>query len=98
MFDRTQSRRFLCVLIAGAAFSLGSRGSVVAQQTPAQAAAPARPAFFPDTLLVTDTTGYVSLFDGTLKGWDGDPAFWRAENNTIIGESTPTNAVKQNTF
>ena len=26
-----------------------------------------------------------------LKGWDGNPKFWRVENGAIVGESTPTN-------
>jgi hypothetical protein len=39
-----------------------------------------------------DHTGYVSLFDGiSLKGWDGNPKFWRVENGAIVGESTPAN-------
>jgi hypothetical protein len=39
-----------------------------------------------------DHTGYISLFDGvSLKGWDGNPKFWRVENGAIVGESTPTN-------
>lgn len=39
-----------------------------------------------------DHTGYVSLFDGvSLKGWDGNPKFWRVEDGAIVGESTPTN-------
>ena len=39
-----------------------------------------------------DHEGYVSLFDGkTLKGWDGNPKFWRVEDGAIVGESTPTN-------
>jgi len=46
-----------------------------------------------------DDTGFVPIFDGkTLAGWDGDPRFWRAENNEIVGESTPENPVKQNNF
>jgi hypothetical protein len=50
-------------------------------------------------LVVDDRTGFEPIFDGTtLKGWDGDPAFWRVENGTIVGESTAQNAVKQNTF
>jgi len=52
-----------------------------------------------DPLALDDHAGFASIFDGkTLKGWDGDPAFWRAENNTIVGQSTEQNAVKQNTF
>ena len=38
-----------------------------------------------------DHTGYVSLFDGvSLKGWDGNPKFWRVENGAIVGESNPS--------
>lgn len=36
--------------------------------------------------------GYVSLFDGvSLKGWDGNPKFWRVEGGAIVGESTQQN-------
>jgi hypothetical protein len=52
----------------------------------------------PSPLDINDRAGFESIFDGTLKGWDGDPTFWRAENNTIIGESTPQKVVKPNTF
>jgi hypothetical protein len=46
----------------------------------------------PSPLDFNDHAGYVSLFDGTsLKGWDGNPKFWRVENGAIVGESTPTN-------
>jgi hypothetical protein len=39
-----------------------------------------------------DHEGYVSLFEGkTLKGWDGNPKFWRVEEGAIVGESTPQN-------
>jgi hypothetical protein len=39
-----------------------------------------------------DHRGYVSLFDGvSLKGWDGNPKFWRVEDGAIVGESTPSN-------
>jgi 3-keto-disaccharide hydrolase len=39
-----------------------------------------------------DRQGYVPLFDGkSLKGWDGNPKFWRVENGAIVGESTPAN-------
>jgi hypothetical protein len=39
-----------------------------------------------------DHKGYVSLFDGvSLKGWDGNSKFWRAECGEIIGESTARN-------
>ncbi len=40
-----------------------------------------------------------TIFDGkTLKGWDGDPAYWRVENGAIVGETKPGAMPKQNTF
>jgi hypothetical protein len=39
-----------------------------------------------------DHEGCVSLFDGvSLKGWDGNPKFWKVEAGSIVGESTPKN-------
>src|SRR5262249_18398769 len=52
-----------------------------------------------DPLVLDDHAGFDAIFDGTsLKGWDGDPTFWRAENGAIVGESTPDKRVTQNTF
>lgn len=52
-----------------------------------------------EALAADDHTGFDAIFDGkTLNGWDGDPQFWRVENGTIIGESTPEKPVKLNTF
>jgi hypothetical protein len=46
----------------------------------------------PEPLTFGEHEGYVSLFDGvSLKGWDGNPKFWRAEGGAIVGESTPQN-------
>ena len=46
----------------------------------------------PQPLDFKDHQGYVSLFDGTtLKGWDGNPKFWRVEDGAIVGESTRQN-------
>jgi hypothetical protein len=46
----------------------------------------------PDSLDFNDHQGYVTLFDGkSLKGWDGNPKFWRVEDGAIIGESTVQN-------
>lgn len=43
--------------------------------------------------------GFTKIFDGkTLKGWDGDPAYWRVENGCLVGEVTPTTLLKTNTF
>ncbi|MDB6076619.1 MAG: hypothetical protein JWO82_366 [Akkermansiaceae bacterium] len=42
--------------------------------------------------------GFVSIFDGTLKNWEGDPVYWRAENGVLTGEVTPETLLKQNSF
>jgi hypothetical protein len=43
--------------------------------------------------------GFVRIFDGkTLKGWEGDPTYWRVENGSIVGEITPATVLKNNTF
>ncbi len=43
--------------------------------------------------------GFVNLFDGnTLKGWRGDPVYWRVENGNLVGEVTPSTLLKTNTF
>ena len=81
-------------------------GSVLAQQPAPPAGKPAPPGGggFPRGPLVEpmayeDRAGFVSIFDGTtLKGWDGDPAYWRAEGGAIIGESTAEKPLKANTF
>jgi len=57
------------------------------------------PPIRPEPLAMADHAGFESLFDGSsLKGWDGDPAFWRAANGALIGQSSTENPVKQNTF
>src|SRR6185295_9156547 len=53
----------------------------------------------PEPLAMADHTGFESIFDGsTMKNWDGDPAFWRAANGALTGQSSTENPVKQNTF
>ena len=45
------------------------------------------------------TNGFVQIFDGkTLKGWDGDPTYWRVENGNLVGEITPATLLKTNSF
>ncbi|MEJ7767639.1 MAG: DUF1080 domain-containing protein [Chitinophagaceae bacterium] len=46
-----------------------------------------------------DNAGFVKIFDGeSLKGWDGDPVYWKVENGSLVGEVTPTTLLKTNTF
>jgi hypothetical protein len=45
-----------------------------------------------------DRTGFESIFDGTMKNWDGDPALWKAENGMLVGVTTEATALKENSF
>jgi hypothetical protein len=47
---------------------------------------------------MADRSGFEPIFDGTMKNWDGDPAYWKAENGVLVGETTAENALKENTF
>ena len=54
--------------------------AALAAQTPAAPGGRGRGMAFtePAPLDFNDHDGYVSLFDGaSLKGWDGNPKFWR---------------------
>ena len=88
--------------VVGAAVSIALGGAASAHQTPTPGDAGEPRRLFgmvlPDTMLRSDLGGFVPIFDGTLNGWDGDRTFWRAENNTIVGESTPAKVVERNTF
>src|SRR2546425_3665859 len=46
-----------------------------------------------------NAAGFDAIFDGkTLTGWDGDAAFWRVADETIVGETTAERPLKANTF
>ncbi len=47
----------------------------------------------------SDEAGFELIFDGkTLKGWEGDPKYWRVETGCLVGEVTPETLLKQNSF
>jgi hypothetical protein len=53
----------------------------------------------PQPLPFENHDGFQSIFDGTtLKGWDGDPKFWRVDGGAIVGETTAENKLTENTF
>src|SRR5829696_7011498 len=53
----------------------------------------------PQPLAFDNHEGFESIFDGTsLKGWDGDPKFWRVDGGAIVGETTAENKLGENTF
>jgi hypothetical protein len=50
-------------------------------------------------ITVAEEAGFAKIFDGvSLKGWDGDPAFWRVENGAIVGQIETDKQPPQNTF
>ena len=72
-------------LLAIAWFAVGSI-SIHAQQRPMPVA-------------TNDESGFVQIFDGkSLAGWEGDPQYWRVENGCLVGEVTPANLLKVNSF
>jgi hypothetical protein len=77
------SRRMTLV---GCLLLILARGTAMAQQT------------YPTTA-PTRESGFEPIFDGrSLAGWDGDPRFWRVEGDALVGEITPGNEIKRNTF
>ena len=51
------------------------------------------------TLAERIDNGFKPMFDGkSLKGWEGDPKYWRVEDGAIVGEVTPETILKVNTF
>jgi hypothetical protein len=82
----------IAVLAAAALSAQGTSGAP--QGRGRSGPPPPRPA----PLAIDDHTGFESIFDGSMKGWDGDPAFWHAANGVLTGESSAENPVKQNTF
>ncbi len=49
--------------------------------------------------LAGDEPGFQPIFDGkTLAGWEGNTTYWRVENGVLVGEITPANVIKSNTF
>ncbi len=43
--------------------------------------------------------GFVRIFnDSTLEQWEGNTTYWRVENGNLVGEITPENLLKSNTF
>jgi hypothetical protein len=53
----------------------------------------------PQPLPFENRDGFEQIFDGTsLKGWDGDPKYWRVADGAIVGETTAENKLTENTF
>jgi hypothetical protein len=79
---------FFCVLLIGLA--CGVFGQEPAKRAPRNTAT---------QILPLEEAGFKAIFDGSsLKGWDGDPNFWRVENGALVGETSKDKQPKQNTF
>src|SRR3954469_6023334 len=93
---RSMTHAFAVALVAATALA-----TLAAQSAPAPPQGRGRggpPPVRPQPLAIADHTGFESIFDGTtLKGWDGDPAFWTAAGGTIVGESWADPAGQENT-
>jgi hypothetical protein len=82
------------VVAGGLAAAVLAFGAVRAQQPPYVPKQSDRP-----TPVEGDEPGFTPIFDGqTLKGWEGDPTYWRVEGGALVGEITPATVVKSNTF
>ena len=82
------------VVAGGLAAAVLAFGSLRAQQPPYAPKQSDRP-----TPIEGDEPGFVPIFDGqSLKGWEGDPTYWRVEGGALVGEITPATIVKSNTF
>ena len=82
------------VMAGGLVAAVLASGAVGAQQplyVPKQADRPSP--------IEGDEPGFTPIFDGqSLKGWEGDPTYWRVEGGSLVGEITPATIVKSNTF
>jgi 3-keto-disaccharide hydrolase len=98
----TQNARPALTALAALALAIGS---LAAQQQPAQQPAQGRGqgrgGGMPrgaQPINFEDRTGFQSIFDGTMKNWDGDTSIWKAEGNVLVGTTTEANPLKENTF
>ena len=68
-----------------------SSSSLLAQYVPKQSDRP--------EVVTGDEQGFRPLLNGrNLDGWEGDPKYWRWENESLVGEITPETVIKSNTF
>jgi hypothetical protein len=73
-------------------------GTLAAQQLPPAAPYAPKQSDRPEAI-DGDEPGFQRIFDGkTLDHWEGNPAYWRVENGSIVGEITQATVIKSNTF
>ena len=97
--DKMGNSTLLKTLAAGVCLAVGALWVYQGEPVSAQQAKRARSGPPGPTEYEADNyAGFQSIFDGTLKGWDGDPQYWRVEDKVIIGEAKADNPLPQNTF
>ena len=85
---------FRAVVAGGLVAAALASGAARAQQAPYVPKQTDRP-----SPIEGDEPGFTPIFDGqSLKGWEGDPTYWRVEGGALVGEITPSTIVKSNTF
>jgi hypothetical protein len=86
------TRRWLTV---GTAVTVAIGLAVYAQEPPKKKGGGPRGPAVP----MLQESGFKPIFDGSsLKGWDCDPDFWRAENGVMVGETKADHQPPQNIF
>ena len=89
-----QRSQYLVVMTLLAA----SIGMLTAQQQPPGTSYVPKQSDRPEAI-TGDEPAFQPIFDGkTLAGWEGNPAYWRVENGSLVGEITPATVIKSNTF
>ena len=91
-------RKQLVAPVVAGLFVVSAAALAAWQQSPAALYAP-KQSDRPEPLAAGDEPGFQQIFDGrTLNGWEGNPVYWRVENESLVGEITPATVIKSNTF
>jgi hypothetical protein len=89
-------QRSQCLLVM--ALLVASIGMLTAQQQPPGTSYVPKQSDRPEAI-TGDEPAFLPIFDGkTLAGGEGNPAYWRVENGSLVGEITPATVIKSNTF
>jgi 3-keto-disaccharide hydrolase len=91
-----QTRWRSCLACVSLGFVFGALVAIAAQQ-PAVPYVP-RQSDRPESVN-GDEADFKPIFDGkSLDGWEGNPAYWRVQDGSLVGEITPDTVIKSNTF
>lgn len=86
-------------LFWGATLGLVAALACLGQAPNPAAAQPKKKGGFGPNIQPLTETGFEQIFDGSsMKGWDGDAAFWKVEGGALVGETSAEKQPAQNTF